>query len=214
MKNYMVNIITIDLKSIPDSFSIANELDLIPAVHCISEQDSDTLVNTILNLAENSTLTILYNYKKLEQSNYYEATLLANAVFNYNQQKDWSKIIFDEYKNMLPLQETMNAGILFERKPPQYGYRGDIYLWKDLFAYFSNILIPENEEDFIDQIHDAIQRTTDHSVIDDKSFHLKKYDHGGMSGGAISSKYWLTNLIPVLIGRYRILKKQVDNQLK
>jgi hypothetical protein len=212
--NYSKQILTLDLKSIPDSLSILNELGLPLDDICLSEQNSDMLVNTILNLAENLTLTILYNFKRFKQANYYDATLLGNAVFNYNQQKDRTKIVFDEYENMLPLQETMNAGILFQREPPRYGYRGDIYLWKDLFNSFTNNLIPETEEDFINQIHDAILKTTEHSVIDGKSFHLKKFDHGGMFGGAICSEYWLNNLIPVLIGRYRILKKQDANQFK
>lgn len=117
------------------------------------------------------------------------------------------KIILDEYLEILQTQDNHCISSIFEQEPHQYGYRGDKYLWVELKSYFINTPVPENEERFVESLFDAIKALTDHSIIEGKSFHFKKYDHGGMSGGTICSEYWLNNLIPLLIGRYRKLKE-------
>jgi hypothetical protein len=115
--------------------------------------------------------------------------------------------IYDSFRK---LKNNSISDLLKDRLGCQYSSRGDIELWQELGHYFINKKLPETEQQFKQLIYDAIIELTGKSVIpidEHKSFYVEKYSKGGMSGGVVSKEFWVYKGIPILIGRYKNIKK-------
>lgn len=96
-----------------------------------------------------------------------------------------------------------NISTLFNRKPQQWGLRGDPYLWDEMKVYFKNIDPPKTEEEFHILIEHAFEKLTGCSLFHTESIFVPRYDKGGMSSGHVSSEFWIDKGIPLLLKRFR-----------
>ena len=103
------------------------------------------------------------------------------------------------------MKTKINIAKLFEEEPAQWGFRGDPYLWKELQAHFETVEIPESPEKLKALIVAAFEVATN-LTLESERIYLKEVDHGGMSGGMISTVFWRETAIPLLLSRYENAK--------
>ena len=92
---------------------------------------------------------------------------------------------------------------LFEDEPQQWGLRGDPYLWRDMQKQFEDVPLPNSPEELESLIRSTFQSLTGCALDANKFIKLDKYNHGGMSGGGISTDFWLESALPLLLSRLR-----------
>jgi hypothetical protein len=97
-------------------------------------------------------------------------------------------------------------GQLFETPPATWGLRGDPFLWQAMQQHFSATLLPENSDDLIEQLENAFQLLTLHSIKEDAVFFAKEFAVGGMSSGNVMPKFWRENAVPFLVARFTVLR--------
>lgn len=95
---------------------------------------------------------------------------------------------------------------IFLEEPKQWGYRGDVFLWRDLKGFFEDKHATLDEAEFYTQLLLAFEQLTGQPLAPQQIVFIEKYNHGGMSGGGISSEFWLETGIPLLRRRYQILR--------
>ncbi len=96
----------------------------------------------------------------------------------------------------------MNVSEIFEDEPIQWGLRGDPWLWRELKSQFEDVPMPETPEALRVLIEKEYECSTGHPITHEKHFGIERFNHGGMSGGGISPKFWVTKGIPLLISRH------------
>jgi hypothetical protein len=102
---------------------------------------------------------------------------------------------------------TEKLDLLFGKRPPVWGYRGDVQLWAALRNYFEVQGLPET----IDQFHNALEcgyeLLTGSHLSSNSAVYVKKFtlNTHGMSRGVVSPHFWRESGIPLLLKRYRLL---------
>ena len=91
---------------------------------------------------------------------------------------------------------------LFDKKPTQWGLRGDPFLWEELQEHFSTKIWMANKDDFEQELMTAFQLLTGEELVANRTILIERYQSGGMSNGMISSDFWIENAFPLLIERY------------
>ncbi|MBM7648176.1 hypothetical protein JOC78_001118 [Bacillus ectoiniformans] len=95
-----------------------------------------------------------------------------------------------------------SVSIIFQSKPEQWGLRGDPYLWDELEQEFTDISLPCSKMCFIGHFKNHFHKLTNHPFdTDTDSFTMEEYDHGGMSSGQISVRFWRERGLPLLLKR-------------
>ena len=95
---------------------------------------------------------------------------------------------------------------IFQKKPEQYGLRGDPMLWLALQTYFANTPCPPNIEEFSLAFHRAFQELVGNDIHDQiESVYVEAFDCGGMSRGHVYLPFWRNKALPMLIKRLQEL---------
>jgi O-acetyl-ADP-ribose deacetylase (regulator of RNase III) len=108
------------------------------------------------------------------------------------------------------------VGALFERRPDQFGLRGDAYLWRELRARFAGTPLPADPytlrtllTDAIEQVVGAPLGSRGNAPWHDgaAAVHVPEFDPGhGMSAGAVHLPWWVHTGVPILLDRYAALR--------
>ncbi len=96
--------------------------------------------------------------------------------------------------------------VLFEPPPSQWGLRGDPYLWQEMRDVLKNQALPEDEKELRRLLETTYEEITGASINDSRLIFIERFNHGGMSGGGISPKFWAEQAIPLLLERFRLLQ--------
>lgn len=102
----------------------------------------------------------------------------------------------------MPLDRQKNLGELFEIEPPQWGLRGDPYLWRKMREYFGGIPLPATVAEFDRQFERAFEQLSGQPLSTARNFFVAEFAHGGMSSGGISPEFWRERVLPLLRDRY------------
>ncbi len=94
---------------------------------------------------------------------------------------------------------SFNMSTIFANKPDNWGSRGNPFLWDDMAASIKQKPVPTDVLAFYHLIIDEITQLAGQPLARGKNLHLRKYDHGGMSSGIISSDFWFNDEIPRLL---------------
>ena len=206
MKSYDIR--SIDFRYISDPDFLQDELIRVLKLSEFYGGNWDAFWNSISGITKMPSNFILYNindYKKRYPEDAKKLLLLNSAFNKLNGNK--KRIILDYTEELEGYNGKDNFNLIFKRRPFQFGLRGDPHLWTELEEYFANRPIPENEHQLIGQIYLAVEKLTGNSLDASKPFFVKKYNSGGMSSGRVSPSFWINGGIPLLIGRYRMIKK-------
>ncbi|MFD3000389.1 hypothetical protein ACFS7Z_08470 [Pontibacter toksunensis] len=91
---------------------------------------------------------------------------------------------------------------IFEVEPPQWGLRGDPYLWNALREYMSSEKQPKNEEEFVILFRKAFEILAGEDLAPGKEIFIESFDKGGMSSGYVCADWWLSDGLPLLRKRF------------
>lgn len=97
---------------------------------------------------------------------------------------------------------------LFKTEPPQWGLRGDPYLWRDLARVFEAVPLPESADTLKAMLEAAFLTMTGHTVTEKETFFVERYAHGGMSSGHIDPGFWREKGFPLLLARFSAKKTE------
>ena len=107
------------------------------------------------------------------------------------------------------MQKIEMLSQIFQHKPFQWGLRGDPYLWGEMKDLLKDHPYPDTEEEFLALIEQTYEQLTGGALEEQSSMNsifFERYDHGGMSSGRISPKFWIETGIPLLLAKYRETK--------
>lgn len=170
----------------------------------------DAFWDVITGESKMPTNLILYNYKSLGDRFKDSASQLSRIKVDFNKLNPNKQIHFD-YKNEIEnIHLASEPSSLFKTRPFQYGLRGDLPLWDDLEEEFKQLSIPKTEDELITNLYQTIEKLTGLNLLTKEKIYVERYNKGGMSGGTVSGRFWLKKGIPLIIGRYREMKK-ADN---
>ncbi|PKH03106.1 hypothetical protein CXF72_07930 [Psychromonas sp. MB-3u-54] len=97
------------------------------------------------------------------------------------------------------------------KKPEQWGHRGDPMLWDWLKDKLTSASDESTGEQLLREIRNHLEEFgVDLSGRSDKSqddVHIKAFDKGGMSGGCISSQWWVRKGLPLIEQRLNDVSK-------
>ena len=98
-----------------------------------------------------------------------------------------------------------NSLEIFDKKPFQWGLRGDPHLWGELRTALEKEAVFIAKSDFenwlLGKFNDLISNGKEVAIED--ALELEHYPKRGMSGGIISLKWWEETGLPILIQRYK-----------
>ena len=86
---------------------------------------------------------------------------------------------------------------VIKHQPRKLGLRGDAYLYFEMEAYFTGVIIPD-KSDFERIMITAFEEITGSSIDSVESIYVEKLAHGGMSSGMIGASFWKEEIIPYL----------------
>ena len=96
----------------------------------------------------------------------------------------------------------MNVSDLFEPCPPQWGLRGDPYLWREFKERFLKTPLPETENALRRLLEDAYREAVGTDLTESEHFFVVRFAHGGMSSGMISPRFWREKAFPLIVLRF------------
>ena len=107
---------------------------------------------------------------------------------------------------MKEMESEKDLSLIFERRPWQWGLRGDPYMWDDLQGKCVGKSTDIDEYDMAHMVFDFFKATTGESLSLDSRPYVEKYAHGGMSSGGLSGEFWISKGIPMLVENLRRVK--------
>ena len=99
-------------------------------------------------------------------------------------------------------------GNLFDRKPNEYGMRGDTYLWGRLRERLADVPMPTNFFDVRELVRQAIIAEVDIDIDafprdnPDGIFVEKLSKGSGLSNGRVLPMWWKRTGVPILVDRW------------
>jgi RNAse (barnase) inhibitor barstar len=199
-------IITFDFRSIQSVDDFHRQMAKLLSFPAYYGRNWDAFWDAITGLVPMPENLIFYNIGSFAEAHPDAAATLLRIIAQYNQQFAPRALIQLDSTPELPLTSIRQ---LFRKRPSQFGLRGDPQLWSALEASFSALPTPANEDLFADELCLQIMQLTGKSILSSGNFYVEQFDSGGMSGGVVSTTFWKRQAIPLLIGRYRKMIRQV-----
>ena len=103
---------------------------------------------------------------------------------------------------MIRSLEPMNIANLFDPEPEQWGLRGDPYLWRELRDRLTGIDAPDSEAELQELLSVEFESATGYPLSFEGVIVIDRFKKGGMSSGGISTEFWSSKAIPMLVQRY------------
>ena len=99
-----------------------------------------------------------------------------------------------------------DLSLIFERKPIQWGLRGDPYLWKEMQGACVGKSLDIDAYGVAKFVADYFQKVTEQPLMVDARAYVERFAHGGMSSGTVDGGFWIAEGIPLLIENLRRVK--------
>jgi hypothetical protein len=99
-----------------------------------------------------------------------------------------------------------DLSLIFERKPSQWGMRGDPFMWDELQEKCVGESLDLDEDGIVMMVCDHFKAITGKALTYDAEAYVEKYAHGGMSSGQVCGMFWMARGIPLLIDNLRKAK--------
>ena len=97
------------------------------------------------------------------------------------------------------MSDTRYLSELFNIQPPNWGLRGDPWLWQDMKKAFADTPFPYSSSELVVDIRRLFQEKTGAELTPSARPYVEAYAKGGMSSGMVSGKWWLNVAIPLLV---------------
>lgn len=103
-----------------------------------------------------------------------------------------------------------DLSLIFERKPEQWGLRGDPYLWDDMREELGGRKLDITTRELANQVCKCYENAVGEPLRYDSKVFVERFAHGGMSSGYVSGEFWICSGIPLLIDNFRKIKDEED----
>lgn len=97
---------------------------------------------------------------------------------------------------------TKYLGDLFEKKPENWGYRGDPYLWSELATTLAKTPLPRHVEQLHRLLENAFWEATGTTLAFCEEVKIERFAYGGMSSGLINGEFWRKHGFPLIVRRF------------
>ena len=94
---------------------------------------------------------------------------------------------------------TKSVSIIFDKRPTQWGLRGEPFLWDDLEILFSKCDLPISRERFEDILDNFLTDLLKEAKYKRGVIYIERYAHGGMSSGCINLIDWENERRPQIL---------------
>ncbi|WP_035795254.1 hypothetical protein [Butyrivibrio sp. WCD3002] len=91
---------------------------------------------------------------------------------------------------------------IFDKKPEQWGLRGDPYLWDEMKEVFVGESLDISTRDLANQICEYYEKAVGEPLKYGSMVYVERFAHGGMSSGHVSGEFWICCGIPLLIENF------------
>ena len=91
---------------------------------------------------------------------------------------------------------------LFEPEPEQWGFRGDPYLWREMQERLADTDMPDSRKELREILEQTFEAATGFGVDHTDIIVIDRFKGGGMSSGGISTEFWRSTGIPLLLQRF------------
>jgi len=99
-----------------------------------------------------------------------------------------------------------DLSLIFERKPNQWGLRGDPYLWNEMAEVCKGESLNTDDYSIAGFVSEYFEKVTGVPLSYDAIGHNERFEHGGMSSGSVSGQFWISKGIPLLIESFHRVK--------
>src|SRR4051812_6827609 len=92
---------------------------------------------------------------------------------------------------------------LFDPEPPQWGLRGDPWVWRALRDRLGGTYLPPSAGEVESMLYAAFNRLVAVDLATDVApeVYREEFAHGGLSSGQVSLDIWRSYLMPLLVDR-------------
>ena len=94
-----------------------------------------------------------------------------------------------------------DLSLIFERKPAQWGLRGDPYLWDEMKELCVADSLDIDDYGVSRFVCEYFEKVTGQPLTIDAKAYVERFAHGGMSSGSVCGEFWITRGIPLLLDR-------------
>lgn len=108
------------------------------------------------------------------------------------------------------MSDTRYLSEMFNIQPPNWGLRGDPYLWQDMKKAFADTPFPYNAHEIVVDVHRIFLEKTGEELSNTARPYVEAYDHGGPSAGKVSGKFWLGTAIPLLLAMRDVAENNME----
>jgi hypothetical protein len=178
----------------------------------------DLFIWTFHGLSKNQleSVCLELNFKIKEK---YGQWSIMNSKITFDNTFEYGKLIANDAFKVLETHQTYGNYWIENKKhsdkifeaPFQYGFRGDIHLWKELKIIYENSKI-KNIDEFQNFLYNTFKEVTLNAPLSGKNFHVERYHFGGMSSGMICSDFWIEKGFPLLIDRFKQMQKSKNRK--
>ena len=99
-----------------------------------------------------------------------------------------------------------DLSVIFERKPSQWGLRGEPYLWDEMKELCVGESLDFDDYGIAQLVSVHFEEATGQPLTFDANIYVDRLAHGGMSSGSVSESFWIARGIPFLIENLRRVK--------
>ena len=108
------------------------------------------------------------------------------------------------------MSDTRYLSELFDIQPPNWGLRGDPWLWQDMKKSFAATPFPYSSRELVADIRRVFEEKTGEKLTNSARPYVEAYAHGGMSSGMVSGKWWLMTGIPILVNLREVAEANME----
>lgn len=92
---------------------------------------------------------------------------------------------------------------LFDPEPPEWGLRGDPWVWRALRDQLAGTCLPPSPGEVASMLYAAFDRIVAVDLVGavEPSVYREEFAHGGQSSGCVSLDVWRDRLMPLLVER-------------
>ncbi len=99
-----------------------------------------------------------------------------------------------------------DLSLIFERKPAQWGLRGDPYLWDEMQELCVADSLDIDDYAVARFVCEYFEKVTGQPLTIDAKAYVERFAHGGMSSGSVCGEFWISKGIPLLLDNFRRVK--------
>ena len=176
------------------------------------------------NIGGDVELRLMFAIRAVAGEQFWQTGHVILGPANYHMQADrafWSCRVIPAIVKMavqahvIPLDYTFAViSDLFYPQPEQWGLRGDLFLWMEMYQALCHVPIPEDDQSVENIIFGLFAALTGSPLTSARNIGVKRFARGGLSSGMLSSEFWANKFIPLIQQRAGWLRESWNGEIQ